>query len=87
MAAGAGDHEENGKESGMPGDLVLTAGRAHPELSAEIAAYLGTRLAETEVSQFSDGEVFVQVNENVRGADVSSSNLPASRSTRTSWSC
>jgi len=31
---------------------------------------LGTRLAETEVSQFSDGEVFVQVNENVRGADV-----------------
>ncbi|HWU37147.1 MAG TPA: ribose-phosphate pyrophosphokinase, partial [Candidatus Acidoferrum sp.] len=28
------------------------------------------RLAETEVSQFSDGEVFVQVNENVRGADV-----------------
>jgi ribose-phosphate pyrophosphokinase len=31
---------------------------------------LGTRLAETDVTQFSDGEVFVQVNENVRGADV-----------------
>jgi ribose-phosphate pyrophosphokinase len=28
------------------------------------------RLAETELSTFSDGEVFVQVNENVRGADV-----------------
>ena len=28
------------------------------------------RLAETEVTEFSDGEVFVQVNENVRGADV-----------------
>ena len=54
----------------MPADLVLTAGNANPQLSQEIAQCLGTRLAETEVSQFSDGEVFVQVNENVRGADV-----------------
>jgi ribose-phosphate pyrophosphokinase len=52
------------------GNLVLTSGRAHPLLSQEIATYLGVRLAETEVSEFSDGEVFVQVNENVRGADV-----------------
>ena len=54
----------------MPADLVLTAGNANPKLAQEIADFLGTRLAETEVSQFSDGEVFVQVNENVRGADV-----------------
>jgi ribose-phosphate pyrophosphokinase len=54
----------------MPADLVLTAGNANPQLAQEIAACLGTRLAEAEVSQFSDGEVFVQVNENVRGADV-----------------
>jgi ribose-phosphate pyrophosphokinase len=54
----------------MGGNLVLTSGRAHPLLSQEIATYLGVRLAETEVSEFSDGEVFVQVNENVRGADV-----------------
>ncbi|HTX54777.1 MAG TPA: ribose-phosphate pyrophosphokinase [Candidatus Baltobacteraceae bacterium] len=54
----------------MGGDLVLTAGRAHPGLSREIAAALGMRLAETEVTEFSDGEIFVQVNENVRGADV-----------------
>jgi ribose-phosphate pyrophosphokinase len=54
----------------MSGDLVLTAGNANLQLSREIAEYLGTRLAETEVSQFSDGEVFVQVHENVRGADV-----------------
>ena len=54
----------------MPSDLVLTAGNANPSLAQEIARALGTRLAETEVSQFSDGEVFVQVNENVRGADV-----------------
>ena len=54
----------------MPAELVLTAGNAHPTLAQEIADALGTRLAETEVSQFSDGEVFVQVNQNVRGADV-----------------
>jgi ribose-phosphate pyrophosphokinase len=54
----------------MPSDLVLTAGNANLSLAQEIARALGTRLAETEVSQFSDGEVFVQVNENVRGADV-----------------
>jgi ribose-phosphate pyrophosphokinase len=51
-------------------ELVLTAGRANLPLAKEIADSLGTRLAETEVSTFSDGEVFVQVNENVRGADV-----------------
>ena len=54
----------------MGGDLVLTSGRANPTLSQEIATSLGTRLAETDVTEFSDGEVFVQVNENVRGADV-----------------
>jgi ribose-phosphate pyrophosphokinase len=54
----------------MPGNLVLIAGNANPKLAQEIADALGTRLVEAEVSQFSDGEVFVQVNENVRGADV-----------------
>jgi len=54
----------------MPGNLVLIAGNANPKLAQEIAEALGTRLVEAEVSQFSDGEVFVQVNENVRGADV-----------------
>jgi ribose-phosphate pyrophosphokinase len=54
----------------MPGELVLTAGNANGKLAQEIADHLETRLARTEVSQFSDGEVFVQVNENVRGADV-----------------
>jgi ribose-phosphate pyrophosphokinase len=54
----------------MAGELVLTSGRANPRLSLEIAESLGMRLAETDVMEFSDGEVFVQVNENVRGADV-----------------
>jgi len=54
----------------MPANLVLTAGNANRKLAQEIAEALATRLVEAEVSQFSDGEVFVQVNENVRGADV-----------------
>jgi len=54
----------------MVDELVLTAGNANLPLAQEIASVLGMRLAEAEVSQFSDGEVFVQMNENVRGADV-----------------
>jgi len=50
----------------MAGELVLTSGRANLRLSQEIAESLAMRLAETEVTEFSDGEVFVQVNENVR---------------------
>jgi ribose-phosphate pyrophosphokinase len=52
------------------GDIILTAGRANPALSQEIADAMGLHLALAEVSQFADGEVFVQVNENVRGSDV-----------------
>jgi ribose-phosphate pyrophosphokinase len=54
----------------MAAELVLTAGNANHLLAQEIATILEMRLAAAEVSQFSDGEVFVQVNENVRGADV-----------------
>jgi ribose-phosphate pyrophosphokinase len=50
--------------------LILFTGNANPQLAQEIADYLGMRLGQAEVSQFSDGEVFVQIEENVRGADV-----------------
>jgi ribose-phosphate pyrophosphokinase len=50
--------------------LILLTGNANPKLAQEIADYLGLRLGQAEVSQFSDGEVFVQIEENVRGADV-----------------
>ena len=36
----------------------------------EIADHLGTRLTDVEVSRFADGEIFVKINENVRGRDV-----------------
>ena len=50
--------------------LILFTGNANPQLAQEIADYLGMRLGQAEVSQFSDGEIFVQIYENVRGADV-----------------
>ena len=50
--------------------LILFSGNANPKLAQEIAEYLGVPMGVADVSQFSDGEVYVQLNENVRGADV-----------------
>jgi ribose-phosphate pyrophosphokinase len=52
------------------GDLKIFSGRAHPALSQEICAYLGMPLGELTLYNFSDGEDYVQIDENVRGADV-----------------
>jgi ribose-phosphate pyrophosphokinase len=54
----------------MPYELKLFTGNAHRELADGIAAALGIALGQAEVSRFSDGEIFVQIDENVRGADV-----------------
>ena len=53
----------------MP-DVKLFAGNATPELAKRIANRLYTSLGDIIVSRFSDGEVNVQINENVRGEDV-----------------
>ncbi|HEV8672906.1 MAG TPA: ribose-phosphate pyrophosphokinase [Methylomirabilota bacterium] len=54
----------------MPYELKLFSGNANRGLTEEIAAALGVPLGQAEVARFSDGEVFVQIDENVRGADV-----------------
>jgi len=54
----------------MAYELKLFSGNANRALAEEIAQYLRIPLADGEVSRFSDGEIFVQFNENVRGADV-----------------
>jgi ribose-phosphate pyrophosphokinase len=54
----------------MPYELKLFSGNANRALSEEIAACLGTTLGQAEVSRFSDGEIFVQIDENIRGADI-----------------
>ncbi|MGD8327833.1 MAG: ribose-phosphate pyrophosphokinase [Acidobacteriota bacterium] len=50
--------------------LILFAGNANPELAQRIADYLGHQLGNIELTQFSDGEVRCQLQENVRGSDV-----------------
>ncbi len=54
----------------MTDRLILFSGNANRTLSQEIADHLGVPLGEAEVSRFADGEVLVQIFENVRGADV-----------------
>ena len=51
-------------------ELKLFSGNAHRALVAEIAQYLKLPVGDADVTRFSDGEVFVQINENVRGSDV-----------------
>ena len=51
-------------------DLRLFTGRANPRLACGICEYLGVEPGRIEVSDFSDGEVFVQIQENIRGQDV-----------------
>jgi ribose-phosphate pyrophosphokinase len=54
----------------MAYDLKLFSGNANRSLAEEIARELRIKLGDVDVSRFSDGEVFVQFNENVRGQDV-----------------
>ena len=52
------------------GSLRLVAGNSNPALSEAIGAYLATPLARAVVRRFADMEIFVEILENVRGADV-----------------
>jgi len=54
----------------MAYELKLFSGNANRPLTDEIAQYLHIPVSDADVTRFSDGEVFVQINENVRGADV-----------------
>src|SRR6476661_3375486 len=50
--------------------LKLLVGSGNPDLSREIAASLGVDQAKATISRFADGEIFVRIDENVRGNDV-----------------
>ncbi len=50
--------------------LKVFTGNAHPALAREICADLGVPLGKAHVGRFPDGEVRLQIQENVRGADV-----------------
>jgi len=51
-------------------DMKLFAGNATPELAQKIADRLFTKLGDISVGRFSDGEISVEIKENVRGNDV-----------------
>ena len=51
-------------------ELVVFAGNAHPALAQKIAGHLSIPLGKADVGRFSDGEVRVELQENVRGRDV-----------------
>jgi ribose-phosphate pyrophosphokinase len=50
-------------------ELEIFTGRSNPALAREVCEHLGVRLGEAEVGRFPDGEVMVEVRENVRGGD------------------
>ncbi|MBN8554790.1 MAG: ribose-phosphate pyrophosphokinase [Deltaproteobacteria bacterium] len=51
-------------------NLKLFTGNSNPQLAQKVAACLKVPLGDALVKKFSDGESFVRINENVRGADV-----------------
>jgi ribose-phosphate pyrophosphokinase len=50
-------------------ELEIFTGNSNPALAREVCEHLGVRLGEAEVGRFPDGEVVVEVRENVRGGD------------------
>lgn len=50
--------------------LAIFSGNAHPELAKSICKYLKVKLSNAQVDRFSEGEIHVKIDENVRGKDV-----------------
>jgi ribose-phosphate pyrophosphokinase len=54
----------------MYGPIKLFSGSSNPVLTEAIASHLGMEVAEAKLGRFSDGEIQVEINDNVRGRDV-----------------
>lgn len=54
----------------MANIIKIFSGNAHREMAKEIANHLGLPLSRADIKKFSDGEIFVEIKENVRGTDV-----------------
>jgi ribose-phosphate pyrophosphokinase len=52
------------------GELKVFSGSAHPQLTKEIAAFLGVQPGAARLRRFPDSEVSFQIDENIRGTDV-----------------
>ncbi|WP_420133901.1 ribose-phosphate pyrophosphokinase [Rhodopseudomonas sp.] len=56
--------------SGKNGSVKLVAGNSNPALARDIAEWLKMPLTKASVRRFADNEIFVEIQENVRGSDV-----------------
>jgi ribose-phosphate pyrophosphokinase len=52
------------------GDLKIFSGSAHPQLTRDIADFLGVPVGQARLRRFPDSEVSFQIDENIRGTDV-----------------
>src|SRR5437867_4609320 len=52
------------------GELKVFSGSAHPQLTREIADFLGIQVGQARLRRFPDSEVSFQIDENIRGTDV-----------------
>src|SRR3989304_431490 len=50
--------------------MMVFTGNAHPQLAQDVTSYLNIPLGKANVGRFSDGEIAVEIMENVRGKDV-----------------
>jgi ribose-phosphate pyrophosphokinase len=57
-------------EDPTPAPLLLLSGTSNQPLAQEIADHVGMPLGDVTVKRFSDGEIFVRINQNARGRDV-----------------
>ncbi len=51
-------------------ELAVFSGNAHPQLARDICRHLGIPIGDVQVSKFSNENIWVKINENVRGKDV-----------------
>eukprot|EP00271_Cylindrocystis_brebissonii_P005653 TRINITY_DN17816_c0_g1_i1.p1 TRINITY_DN17816_c0_g1~~TRINITY_DN17816_c0_g1_i1.p1 ORF type:complete len:425 (+),score=65.08 TRINITY_DN17816_c0_g1_i1:184-1458(+) len=58
------------RESRPDNRLRIFSGSANPLLAQEIACYMGLELGPIKIKRFADGEIYVQLQESVRGCDV-----------------
>lgn len=54
----------------MPDGITLLTGNANKPLAVKVSEHLNVPLTDATVTKFSDGEIMVQINENIRGSDV-----------------
>ncbi|RRB79192.1 phosphoribosylpyrophosphate synthetase, partial [Escherichia coli] len=56
--------------SAKNGSIKLVAGNSNPALAQDIAKGLGIELTKAVVRRFADMEIFVEIQENIRGSDM-----------------